>query len=75
MAVVLSSLSLTVLMWGDCWGRKEEGELSPASKASGKELEDGELVRKTPEPKELRVTLLLEGCCRAAGPPRSASAW
>lgn len=67
MAVVLSSLSLTVLMWGDCWGRKEQGELSPASKASGKELEQGEKVRKSPEPEELGVAPLLEGCCRAAG--------
>lgn len=37
MAVVLSSLSLMVLMCGDCCVKKEEGELSPASKVSGKE--------------------------------------
>lgn len=44
MAVVLSSLSLMVLMCGDCCVKKEEGELSPASKVSGKELKHKQLV-------------------------------
>lgn len=44
MAVVLSSLSLMVLMCGDCCVKKEEGELSPASKVSGKELKHKWLV-------------------------------
>lgn len=42
--MVLSSLSLTVLMCGDCCVEKEEGELSPASEVSGKELKRKEVV-------------------------------
>ena len=36
--MVLSSLSLAVLAWGEGWAEKEDGEMPPASKDSGKEL-------------------------------------
>lgn len=52
--MVLSSLSLTVLMCGDCCVEKDEGELSPASKVSGKELKCKHIV----SPPELLRDLL-----------------